>query len=100
MASLIETIGHPGRRAMLQLVLEDELPATELAARTGMSQPTASQHLRVLREAGLVVVRVDGNRRLYRVDFSGLRRLQAELEGFWGASLSALKTAAEEEADR
>lgn len=80
---------------MLQLVLERELPVAELAARTGLSQPATSQHLKVLREAGLVRGRVEGRRRLYRVDLEGLERLRRELDAYWGPALAALKDAAE-----
>jgi DNA-binding transcriptional ArsR family regulator len=91
----IEAISHPGRRALLRLVLDRELPVGELAQRTGLSQPAASQHLKVLRDAGLVRGRVDGRRRLYRVDGEGLERLRRELDAFWGPALAALKDAAE-----
>jgi DNA-binding transcriptional ArsR family regulator len=80
---------------MLRLVLDYELPVNELVARTGMKQPSVSQHLKVLREAGLMNVRIDGPRRLYRVNFEGLERLRTELGEFWSASLDALRTAAE-----
>lgn len=95
MEDVLEVIAHPGRRAMLRLVMEDELSSGDLAARTGMTQPAASQHLKVLRDAGLVSVRIDGPRRLYRVDFAGLRRLRSELDAFWDETLSALTKAAE-----
>jgi DNA-binding transcriptional ArsR family regulator len=91
----IDAISHPGRRAMLRLVLDDELPVSELAERVGLSQPAASQHLKVLREAGLVRGRVDGRRRLYRVDLDGLERLRRELDAYWQPALDALKDAAE-----
>jgi DNA-binding transcriptional ArsR family regulator len=95
MQEAIEALSHPGRRAMLRLVLERELPVSELAERVGVSQPAASQHLRVLRDAGLIRGRVDGRRRLYRVDGEGLERLRGELDAFWGPALAALKDAAE-----
>lgn len=82
---------------MLRLVVDDERPVGELAEEAGLSQPAASQHLKVLREAGLVQVRIDGPRRLYRVDAEGLGRLQRELDGFWSPALDALKRAAEAE---
>jgi DNA-binding transcriptional ArsR family regulator len=91
----IDAISHPGRRAILRLVLDDELPVSELAERVGVSQPAASQHLKVLRDAGLVRGRVDGRRRLYRVDSGGLERLRRELDDFWGPALAALKDSAE-----
>jgi len=95
MQAAIEAISHPGRRAMLRLVLDRELPVGELAERIGVSQPAASQHLKVLRDAGLVRGRVDGRRRLYQVDLHGLRRLRAELDDLWGPALLALKHVAE-----
>jgi DNA-binding transcriptional ArsR family regulator len=79
----------------LRLVLDTELGVNELADRAGVSQPAASQQLKVLRDAGLVQSRVDGQRRLYRVDTDGLERLRAELDAFWGPALDALKDAAE-----
>jgi DNA-binding transcriptional ArsR family regulator len=62
-----------------------------------VSQPAASQHLKVLRDAGLVRGRVDGRRRLYRVDLEGLERLRRELDAYWGPALLGLKEAAEAE---
>jgi DNA-binding transcriptional ArsR family regulator len=90
MEDVLEVIAHPGRRAMLRLVLKRELTSGELAAQTGMTQPAASQHLKVLRDAGLMKVRIDGSRRLYRVDFEGIKKLRAELDAFWETSLEAL----------
>jgi DNA-binding transcriptional ArsR family regulator len=95
MQQAIDAISHPGRRAMLRLVLERELPVSELAKHVGLSQPAASQHLKVLRDAGLVRGRVEGRRRLYRVDGEGLEMLRRELDAFWGPALEALKAAAE-----
>lgn len=97
MQEAIDAIAHPGRRAMLRLVLDRELPVGELAERTGLSQPAASQHLKVLRDAGLVRGRVDGRRRLYRVDVEGLERLRRELDTYWEPALAALRDAAEAE---
>jgi DNA-binding transcriptional ArsR family regulator len=82
-------------RTILRLVLDRELPVSELADRVGVSQPAASQHLKVLRDAGLVRGRVDGRRRFYRVDVEGLERLRSELDAYWGPALSAHKDAAE-----
>jgi DNA-binding transcriptional ArsR family regulator len=95
MQAAIEAFSHPARRTMLQLVLDRELPVGELADRAGLSQPAASQHLKVLRDAGLVRGRADGRRRLYRVDVDGLERLRSELDAFWGPALAALKDAVE-----
>lgn len=95
MQAAIDAIAHPGRRAILRLVLDRELPVSELAERAGVSQPAASQHLKVLRDAGLVRGRVDGRRRLYRVDVEGLGRLRSELDAYWKPALAAIKDAAE-----
>jgi DNA-binding transcriptional ArsR family regulator len=95
MQEAIDAIAHPGRRALLRLVLDQELPVSEIARRIGVSQPAASQHLKVLRDAGLVRGRVEGRRRLYRVDLEGLERLRRELDVYWGPALGALKDAAE-----
>jgi DNA-binding transcriptional ArsR family regulator len=100
MQEAIDAIAHPGRRAMLRLVLDRELPVSEIAERVGLSQPAASQHLKVLRDAGLVRGRVDGRRRLYRVDLDGLERLRRQLDAYWGPALAALKEAAEAEGGR
>ena len=72
-----------------------ELPAGDLAASLGVAQPAASQHLRVLRDADLVTVRVDGNRRLYRVNFEQIGRVRDYLNELWAPSLDALKASAE-----
>jgi DNA-binding transcriptional ArsR family regulator len=100
MQEAIDAIAHPGRRAMLRLVLDRELPVSAIAERVGLSQPAASQHLKVLRDAGLVRGRVDGRRRLYRVDLEGLERLRRQLDAYWGPALAALKEAAEAEGGR
>ena len=95
MQAAIDALSHPTRRAILRLVLDRELPVGELAQRAGLSQPATSQHLKVLRDAGLVRGRVDGRRRLYQVDLQGLQRLRTELDTLWEPALHALKQAAE-----
>ncbi len=97
----VEAIAHEGRRTMLRLVVSQECSVGELADAARLSQPAASQHLKILRDAGLVTVRADGPRRLYRVDPDGLEVLRAELDAFWGPALESLRTASEEmEKDR
>jgi DNA-binding transcriptional ArsR family regulator len=91
----LRAIGHPGRRAMLHLAWDAERTSSELAEAAGLSRSAASQHLRILRDTGLVRVRVDANRRLYRVDAERLGELRAFLDAFWGDRLDALKTTAE-----
>lgn len=85
---------------MLRLVWDAERTSTDLAERTGMSRPATSQHLRVLRDADLVDVRVDGNRRWYRADRRSLARIRVLIEAFWDDRLAALQAAAEAEAQR
>jgi DNA-binding transcriptional ArsR family regulator len=95
METALQAIGHSGRRAMLRLAWDSERTATELADAAGLSRSAASQHLKVLRDAGLVHVRVDANRRLYRVDPERLASLRAFLDEFWGDHLDSLKATAE-----
>jgi DNA-binding transcriptional ArsR family regulator len=91
----LQAISHRGRRAMLRLAWDAERTSSELADAAGLSRSAASQHLKVLRDAGLVQVRVDANRRLYRVDPQRLATLRAFLDDFWGDHLSTLKHTAE-----
>jgi DNA-binding transcriptional ArsR family regulator len=76
---------------MLTLAWDRECSSGELARGCRLSRPAASQHLRVLREAGLVSVRSAGNRRLYRVRADRLAELRAMLDDFWGARLARLQ---------
>jgi len=92
----VQAIANPTRRQILQLVWEQELPASEIAARMKLTAPATSQHLRVLRLADLVAVRVDANRRLYRMKPEGIHELRSVLESFWTGRLASLKRAAEE----
>jgi DNA-binding transcriptional ArsR family regulator len=91
----LQAIAHPGRRTMLRLVQDQERSSSELADAAGLSRPAASQHLRILRDAGLVHVRVDANRRLYRADLERLTALRAALDDFWGERLGELKKTVE-----
>jgi DNA-binding transcriptional ArsR family regulator len=95
MEQALRAIANPRRRAMLELVWDGERTAGEIAAASGLSAPAASQHLRVLREAGLVHVRVAGNRRLYRSDAARMEELRGALEAFWGERLRRMRDEAE-----
>ena len=88
-------LSHPARRELIRLCVQGERSAGELGELVRLRQSTTSQHLRMLRDAGLLVVRRDGNRRLYRVDFARLATVQAALDSVWGARLPDLKRAAE-----
>ena len=88
-----EAIAEPNRRRLLDLLRAGERPAGELVEATGLSQPGVSKHLRLLREAGLVSVRPDGQRRLYRLEPAQLAALDAWLKPFrrfWADRLDAL----------
>lgn len=93
-------LASPVRRRVLTLVRDTPRPVGELAAELGVSQPAASQHLNVLRSAGLVTVRADGRRRLYRADPEGLAAVRSFFDAYWTESLDRLAIAAERAADR
>ena len=87
----LRALADPRRRRMLELAWDCERSPSELAASCQLSRPATSQHLRVLREAGLVSVRLDKNRRLYRVRADRLAELRAMLDQFWGCRLGRLR---------
>lgn len=91
MEEALKAIANPRRRAMLRLVWDGERTATEIADHSKLSKPAASQHLKVLRDAGLVRVRIDGNRRLYRADTPRVAELRQALEEFWGERLARMR---------
>jgi DNA-binding transcriptional ArsR family regulator len=89
-----DVLAEPHRRRILDLLRDEERPVGELVADLGLSQPAVSKHLRVLREAGLVSVRGDGQRRFYRVNPQPLRELDewlAPYRALWTDSLDALE---------
>lgn len=93
-------IAEPRRREILALVRDRELGAGEIASHFDVSRPAVSQHLAVLREAGLLSERREGTRRLYRAQPEGLAELREFLNGFWADRLERLKLAAELEQQR
>jgi DNA-binding transcriptional ArsR family regulator len=93
----LKALVEPNRRRILSLVRDEELSAGEIASHFDVSRPAVSQHLTVLREAGLVDERRNGTRRLYRARPEGLAELRQFLEGFWDERLEALKREAERE---
>src|SRR3954451_8798533 len=97
MQSTIQALAEPRRREMLELIRERELTAGEIASGFDVTRPAISQHLGVLKEAGLVSERRDGTRRFYRARPEGLKELKEFLEGFWSFSLAQLKREAEAE---
>src|ERR1700688_1921563 len=97
MEAALKAIAEPRRRAILRLVLDGEISAGEIASHFDVTRPAVSQHLTVLKEAGLVDERRNGTRRLYRARPEGLADLKAFLDEFWGDRLEALKRAGERE---
>ena len=95
MDAAARAIAEPRRRQILALVRDDELSAGEIAAHFDVTRPAVSQHLTVLEEAGLVSVRREATRRLYRARPEGLAELTVFLEGFWDERLANLKRLAE-----
>jgi DNA-binding transcriptional ArsR family regulator len=89
-------LADPTRRRIIELLSGGESPFGDLASQFDMSRPAVSQHLKVLREAGLVSVRKDAQRRIYRLNAEGLDQLEEWLESvkrFWGARLDDLERA-------
>jgi DNA-binding transcriptional ArsR family regulator len=97
METALRAIVEPRRRRILTLVRDEELSAGEIASHFDVSRPAVSQHLTVLKEAGLVDERRNGTRRLYRARPEGLADLREFLDGFWNDRLEALKREAERE---
>jgi DNA-binding transcriptional ArsR family regulator len=93
----LRAIAEPNRRRILQLVGPRELSAGEIASHFDVTRSAVSQHLTVLKEAGLVSERRSGTRRLYRARPEGLTDVRAFLDEFWQAGLVRLKHAAERE---
>jgi DNA-binding transcriptional ArsR family regulator len=88
-------LGDPTRRAIFERLRRGPLPVGELARDLPVSRPAVSQHLRVLRTAGLVADRAEGTRRVYRVDPRGIAGLRDYFDSFWDEALAAFKDAAE-----
>ena len=95
MDTMLRAIADGTRRQILALVWRGERTAGEIAAEFTISRPAVSQHLAILRDSCLVIVRREGTRRLYRADLAAIARLRAELGQFWDEHLVQLKRAAE-----
>ncbi len=90
-----DALGDPTRRAIFELLAERPQAVGQLAGSLPVSRPAVSQHLRVLKQAGLVTDRAAGNRRIYQLDPIGVSALRAYLDRFWNRALAAFKEAAE-----
>jgi DNA-binding transcriptional ArsR family regulator len=88
-------LGDPTRRRIFELVAERPSAVGELAGGLPVSRPAVSQHLKVLKEAGLVMDEPAGNRRIYRVEPDGLAALRADLDRYWRGALAAYKAVVE-----
>lgn len=103
---VLDALGDPTRRRVLHLLRDGERAVGELAADLPVSRPAVSQHLKVLKGAGLVTERRDGTRHLYAVDGAGLAALRTYLESYWDVALASFARSAArsrartEEADR
>lgn len=93
----LQLVAEPRRRAILAMIWDDELAAGDIASRFDITFGAVSQHLRKLAESGLVSVRSDGNRRLYKAQPEAAGSLQAVLEEMWSQSLDSLAAAVEGE---
>jgi DNA-binding transcriptional ArsR family regulator len=91
----LAALGDPTRRAIFELVAQRPRAVVELAREMPVSRPAVSQHLRVLKEAGLVLDRPMGNRRIYTADPDGLAELRDYLERFWTTALESFKAIVE-----
>lgn len=96
----IHALAEPRRRDILYLVRDGELTSSAIASHFDITAPAISQHLKVLEEAGLVVVRRAGTKRFYGIRREGFNELKQYIESFWEDSLLRLKEAAEEEERR
>ena len=92
----LAALGDPTRRTIFELVAERPRAVVELSRHVPVSRPAVSQHLRVLKDAGLVVDRPQGNRRIYAADPEGLADLRAYLERFWNTALASFKDIVEQ----
>jgi DNA-binding transcriptional ArsR family regulator len=90
-------LGDPTRREIFERLSRRPMPVGKLALGLRVTRPAVSQHLRVLKDAGLVAERAEGTRHIYRLDPRGVRAMQAYLDRFWNRALSAFAAVANEE---
>lgn len=100
MEEQLRALAGPRRRQILELVRDRELSAGQIAAHFAVTRPAISQHLTVLKTAGLVAERREGTRRMYRANPAGLLGLKQFIDRFWATGLARLKAEAETEAAR
>jgi DNA-binding transcriptional ArsR family regulator len=93
--TVLRALADPSRRAIIRLIQDTELPAGEIAENFTLTQQAVSQHLAVLKKAGLLEERREGTRRLYRADHGQMDRLRQFLDEYWTGSLQRLQYLAE-----
>ena len=93
-----EALGDSTRRALFEILSKGPQSVGELAEAVPVSRPAVSQHLRVLKDAGLVADRAEGTRRIYQVTVAGVEDLRSYIESLWESALAGFASAAEEEA--
>ncbi len=94
-AAQLDALGDPTRRAIFERLAHGPLAVVQIAAALPVTRPAVSQHLKVLKRAGLVSDRAEGTRRLYRIDRAGLAAVRAYFERFWDEPLDAFRRTAE-----
>jgi len=95
-APALAALGDPTRRAIFEQLAAQPSAVVDLAGLVPVSRPAVSQHLKVLKNAGLVTDRREGNRRIYQLDPDGIAELRAYLDRFWDCALAAFKARAEQ----
>ena len=96
----LTALGDPTRRAVFELLAEGPRAVGEIAAELPVTRPAVSQHLKVLKEAGLVIDRPDGTRRLYELNPAGIGALRAYVERFWTQALNTFKHRVEQQEEQ
>jgi DNA-binding transcriptional ArsR family regulator len=98
-AEAFAALADPTRRIIFERLAARPMPVGRLAERLPVSRPAVSQHLKVLKDAGLVTDRQEGTQRVYSIDPRGIAAMRSYLDRFWDRSLAAFKAAAEEEGE-
>jgi len=93
----LSALGDPTRRAIFERLADGPLPVGELARDLPVTRPAVSQHLKVLKDAGLVTDRQEGTRRIYQLDPAGIGAMRSYFDTFWNHALAAFKAAVEKE---
>jgi DNA-binding transcriptional ArsR family regulator len=95
-SAALEALADPMRRQIFERLAAEPRPVGELARELPVTRPAVSQHLRVLKDAGLVVDRAEGTRRIYHVEPAAVEALRGYFDSFWSQALDTFRTTAEE----